>query len=118
MCTAYAPGHINHLRSLAKIITRGNDKAIVVAVIRTEADRKRPLTTFPEHVITATPNAKGPLSLRVQQFDIEGNSLKGKWSSSRGGSFAHGSGAIYGYWLEPFDIVRGDELKDSIKAIK
>jgi hypothetical protein len=101
---------INHLRTLAKIITRGNDKAIVVAVVRTEADRKRPLTTFPEHVITATPSAKRPPSLRVQQFDIEGNSLKGKWSSSRGGSFAHGNVAIYGYWLEPFDTVRGDEL--------
>jgi hypothetical protein len=29
--------------------------------------------------------------LRVQQFDIEGNSLKEKWSSSRGGSFAQGN---------------------------
>ena len=56
---------INHLRTLAKMITRGNDKAIVVAVVRTEADRKRLLTTFPEHVITATPNAKGSPSLRV-----------------------------------------------------
>jgi hypothetical protein len=60
------------------MITRGNDKAIVVAVVRIEADRKHPLTTFPEHVVTATPSAKGPPSLRVQQFDIEGNSLKGK----------------------------------------
>jgi hypothetical protein len=101
---------INYLRTLAKMITRGNDRAIVVAVVRTEADRKRPLTTFPEHVITATPSAKGPPSLRVQQFDIEGNLLKGKWSSSCGGSFAHGSVAIYGYWLELFDAVRGDEL--------
>jgi hypothetical protein len=79
------------------MITRGNDKAIVVAVVRTEADRKRLLTTFLEHVITVTPSAKGPPSLRVQQFDIEGNSLKGKWSLSRSSSFAHSNVAIYSY---------------------
>jgi hypothetical protein len=100
------------------MITRGNDKAIVVAVVRTEADRKRPSTTFPEHVIIATPSAKGQPSLRVQQFDIEGNSLKGKWSSSRGGSFAHANVAIYGYWLEPFDTVRSDELNAFISRLQ
>jgi hypothetical protein len=50
---------------LAKIITCSNNKAIVVAVVRIEADRKRLLTTFLEHVITATSSAKGLPSLRV-----------------------------------------------------
>jgi hypothetical protein len=55
--------------------------------------------------------------LRVQQFDIRGNSLKGKWSLSCGGSFAHGNVAIYGYWLELFDVVRGDELNAFISRL-
>jgi hypothetical protein len=93
-------------------------KAIVVAVVRREQDRKNPSTTFAEHVVIATPSSKGQPSLRVQDFDIEGNPLKLKWSpASRSSSFAHANIAIYGYWLAPFDVKRHDELNDYLKSL-
>lgn len=114
---------ISYLRWLGQLLTKCNTTATVVGMVRTDDDRKKRSSTFAEYVVigmVTTGKEKGEgsrswMNYRVYNYDITGARIEKNWAR-RGSSIPHGNVPIYGYWLEPFDTMRQDELVECLMA--